>query len=130
MPIFVKIVFLAQDAFALRSGKSSVGVEKDFFTEEAFAGCSDKPIVLVRMDRRTKNSLLRVDRLFSQLNHLPDKSFSAFSIPQELAQSHKNKALQGTALCRSHMIRCIGLFCFGPVAACRFRYPEKNNFIS
>jgi hypothetical protein len=91
MPIFVKIVFLAQDAFALRSGKSAVGVKKDFFTEEAFAGCSDNPIALVRMDCRTKGSLLRVDRLLRQLNHLPDKSFSAFSIPQDLAQSHKIK---------------------------------------
>ena len=93
MPVFVKIVFLAQDAFALRSGKSSVGVEKDFFTEEAFAGCSDNPITLIRMDRRAKDSLLRVDRLLRQLNHLPGKLFSAFSIPQDLAQSHKNKAL-------------------------------------
>lgn len=82
MPVFVKIVFLAQDAFALRSGKFAVGVEKDFFTEEAFAGCSDNPIAFIRMDCRTKGSLLRVDRLLRQLNHLPYKSFSAFSIPQ------------------------------------------------
>ena len=126
MPVFVKIVFLAQNAFALRSGKSVIGVGKNFFTKEAFAGCSDNPIVLVRMDRRTKNSLLRVDRLLRQPNHLPEKSFSAFSISQETAQSHKNKALQGTALCRSHMIRCIGLFfVLGPLLHVVFGIQKK-----